>query len=361
MRALYLICCSALLLAVTRLHAQGVSAPCSHPDISVEGAQDFCFTVAQALESAQPQVGILVAGGNPTIGTASAGGLRLGMIPRVNAALNLNVVLIELPDILAESGGSAGQTLHSTIETPAPALSGTISVGVFPGLNFAPTVGGVVSVDLLASASWLPLSAFEVEGFGGETSNLAYGGGVKIGLLRESFMTPGVSLSVMYRGLGEVRYGDVCPGASAGTSVLEDESFQLESEICAGGGDSGELTADLTDWSGRAMIGKRLAGLGLTAGVGYDRFSSDVGFGFRAPENTVAGAANRYWRASDLSLDNDRWSAFVDGSLTVLVATIAAEAGWLQGEDEIEGFPSGSDFDPAKGTFFGSLGVRIAL
>ena len=42
---------------------------------------------------------------------------------------------------------------------------------------------------------------------------------------------------------------------------------------------------------GRAAIGKRLLGLGLTAGIGYDRFSSEVGYGFRAPGGTVASQA----------------------------------------------------------------------
>ncbi|HEV3048732.1 MAG TPA: hypothetical protein VGX50_00385, partial [Longimicrobium sp.] len=40
-------------------------------------ARDECAIVAQAVDAAQPQLGILMAGGNPTLGTASTGGVRL--------------------------------------------------------------------------------------------------------------------------------------------------------------------------------------------------------------------------------------------------------------------------------------------
>ncbi|MBW3630619.1 MAG: hypothetical protein KY464_15155, partial [Gemmatimonadetes bacterium] len=112
--------------------------------------------------------------------------------------------------------------------------------------------------------------------------------------------------------------------------------------------------------STRAAIGKRLLGLGLTAGVGYDRFSSDVRYGFRAPQGTPPTQPNAF-RVSGVELDASRWSAFLDASFTVLVATIGAEAGWLQGADPIEGFPETSEFEPGNGTFFGSVGLRVSL
>jgi hypothetical protein len=108
-------------------------------------------------------------------------------------------------------------------------------------------------------------------------------------------------------------------------------------------------------------VGKRLLALGLAAGIGYDRFSSDVRFGFRAPSGTAPGAANFFASVSDLEVDSDRWSAFVNAGYTALVATVAVEAGWMQGGDAVPGFPAGSDFDPGAGTFFGSLGLRLAL
>ena len=350
---------AAVVLALGATPASGqeseLVAPCARSDVPQQ-AREYCAIVAQALESAQPQVGILIAGGNPTLGSASAGGLRLGTLPGVSAGLSANLVFIRVPNIVADQGAR----IDDAAGIPAPALSGSVSIGVFPGFSALPTVGGIGSVDLLGSAVWLPLSAAGGEGFEDGTADLAYGAGVRVGILRESFVTPGISVSVMHRRMSAIRFGDVCPALSA-TGGTSEDGYTFSSGSCASEGDAGEFRADLEDWSTRAMIGKRLLGLGLAAGVGYDRFSSDVGYGFRAPEGTLPGTANYFARASDLDLANSRWSAFVNGSLTLLVTSVALEAGWLQGGEALEGFPSTSDFEPARGTFFGSVGVRLAL
>jgi hypothetical protein len=347
----------ALALVAGPLAAQsGVGAPCARSDIPA-AARDYCYLVAQAVESGQPQLGILVAGGNPTLGTASTGGLRLGMLPRVSASLKANLVFIRLPKILAQQAGTAASTLNSVTGIPAPALSAAATVGVFPGISLVPTIGGVGSIDLIGSATWLPFSAAKVKGFGDAAASASYGGGVRVGILRESFLTPGASITVMRRHLGTVDYGDVCPGLSATPAGSSSQGYTFASGTCAGSGDAGEFAIDLNDWSTRAAIGKRLLGLGLTAGVGYDRFSSNVGYGFRSPTQPTS----YYARATDLKVDSNRWSGFLDGSFTILVATLAAEAGWMQGNEAISGFPSTSDFHPTKGTYFGSVGVRLAL
>lgn len=333
-----------------------IGAPCTAPGLS-SSAREFCGTVAQAVESAQPQLGILVAGGNPTLGVASTGGLRLGSLPRVSAIAKVNLVLVRLPEILAEQAGGTAQRLNESTGLPAPAVSGTVSVGLFPGVRLAPTLGGIGSVDLLGSATWLPFTAFDLEGFGDGSAQVAYGGGVKVGLLRESFLTPGVAVSVLYRSLGTVSYGDVCPGTER-----DPAGAQLLIGRCIGEGDRGEFSFDLADWSTRAAIGKRLLGVGLTAGIGYDRLSSDIGFGFRDTGNSLGGAGTAFARVRGLQLDNDRWSAFANASITGLFATLALEAGWLQGSEPIPQFPrSASEFDPADGSLFGSLGLRLAF
>lgn len=350
---------AALGLAAGSAAAQGAAVPCA--EFSDPSISSTCYTVAQAVESAQPQLGIVLTGGNPTLGTASTGGIRLGLLPRVSATAKANLVFVRLPDILAESAGGAAQTLNDATGIPVPALSGAASVGVFPGISLAPTVGGVGAVDLLGSATWLPLGTFDVEGFSEDTPDFSYGVGARLGLLRESFTMPGISVSLMYHRLGTVSYGDVCDQPLLGGIVQERNGYTVAAGPCVNGeGDPGEFAVDLGNWSTRAAVSKRLLGLGLTAGVGYDRFSSDAGFGFRTrcPD---AGTSNCYARFSDLEVDNGRWSGFVDGSFSLLVATFAAELGWMQGEDAIAGFPSASDFDPGSGTFFGSLGFRIAL
>jgi hypothetical protein len=352
----------ALGLAAPPLGGQegGIGAPCGDPRIP-QGARETCATVAQAVESAQPQIGILLAGGNPTLGTASTGGIRLGVLPRVSATAKANLVFIRLPAILAENAGSGARRLNEAVGLPAPALSGTLSVGVYPGISLAPTIGGFGGVDLLASATWLPLESLGAEGFGGEVPELTYGFGARLGILRESFTTPGISVSLMRREMGDLAYGNVC----ASPTRLAEESqdgYRIEGGACTGGGgDPGEFRVDLTNWSGRAAISKRLLGWGLTAGVGYDRFGSDAGYGLRTACPPGVGSSC-YVRASELELDNDRWSGFVDVSFTLLLASFGVELGWLQGAEPLPAFRDlRSEFDPRSGTFFGSVGFRLAL
>jgi hypothetical protein len=309
-------------------------------------AQDECAIVAQAVDAAQPQLGILMAGGNPTLGTASTGGVRLGLIPRVSLTGRVNVVAARLPDIRELEGGEADQ-----FRVPAPAVGANLSVGLTQGFSVAPMIGGFGAIDLLGSVSVLPLSL--LEDFGDNA--FSWGAGARVGLIRESFVTPGVSVSLMYRDLGDVSFGQVCEGTETASPLAPTNPNR---RACTADGDFGEIEFGLTNWSGRAAVSKRLLGLGLTAGVGYDKFYTDAAFAFSTP--VVAGAREIY-RFSNVAVDNDRWSAFLDASLTVLVASLVGEVGWMQGADPIQGFPSTSDFDAGEGTWFGSLGVRLSL
>ena len=308
-------------------------------------AADECAVVAQAVDAAQPQLGILMAGGNPILGTASTGGVRLGLIPRVSFTARVNVVAARLPDIREElSGGEEVQEFA----VPAPAVGANVSVGLTQGFSVAPMIGGFGAIDLLGSVSVLPLSL--VEDFGDNA--FSWGAGARVGLIRESFVTPGVSVSLMYRDLGDVQFGEVCSGTEVPTA-------ENRSTCSTSDDDFGEISFGLSNVSARAAVSKRLLGLGLTAGVGYDKFETDADFAFRAPGPPVG--TEQVYRYNDIAVDNDRWSAFLDASFTVLVASLVAEVGWMQGADPIGGFPSTSDFDPGEGTWFGSLGARLSL
>lgn len=337
-----------------------LAAPCGRAEVP-DSARDLCYTVAQAVESAQPQLGILIAGGNPTLGTATMGGLNVPGLPRVNASAQVNVVFARLPDILAETAGGAAQQINEAVGLPAPALSGTIALGLFPGFSLAPTVGGIGSLDVLGTATWLPLKAFEVDGFRENSADIAFGGGVRIGILGESFTLPGISLSGMYRRLEDVSYGNVC-NAPSPTLSEESAGYRFDYGPCLSDGDPGEFSFDLTNWSGRAVVSKSFLGMGLSGGLGYDRFESAVAYGFRTPPDAVPGGGDYFVRATGIDIDNDRWSAFVDGSFSLFLATLAVEAGWLQGDDPITGFDTAvSEFDPGDGTFFGSVGMRLSF
>ncbi len=340
---------------------RGLTGACD--EVAAE-LQTTCRVVAQAMESAQPQVGMLITGGNPTIGTASTGGLRLGVLPRVSATAKANLVFARIPDIREARTTPTDGIAYGDMTIAAPSLSGTVTIGLFPGASLAPTIGGIGSVDLLGTVSWLPLRALGRSEFRSRSADLSWGGGLRLGILRESFTMPGASLSVMYHGLGTVRLGEIC-SVRVPTSTVDGAGYSLEEGQCAEAEDSsdlGELAFDLSAWSTRAAVSKHLLGLGLSAGVGYDRFSSDFAVAVRPPAGPWSLPSSAYARVSDVNLSQGRWSAFVDGSFSILVATVAAEAGWQQGGDGVAGYPyDSSDYDPADGTFFGSVGLRLAL
>lgn len=342
----------ALAAPVASASAQGdindVCAQFSDPNVASR-----CASVAQAVDAAQPQLGILMAGGNPTLGTASTGGVRLGVLPRVSAGLRANIVFARLPDIRDEGSSSGGSFTPEKFSVPAPAVGANVSVGVFPGVSLAPMVGGFGAIDLLGSATILPLSLANVEGL--EKNPVSWGAGARVGLLRESFITPGVSVSVMYRKMGEIQFGDVCESGNIVGPETDAPPY------CTGEGDFGSINFGLSNVSTRAAVSKRLLGFGLTAGVGYDRFNTDADIAFRAPSTLPGDPGRRIYSFRDVQVDNDRWSAFLDGSFTLLVGSIVGEVGWMQGQEPISGFPEASDFDPKEGTFFGSVGVRLSL
>lgn len=329
----------------------------------IERLRDVCFVAAQGVESAQPQVGILVAGGNPTLGTASTGGLRLGVLPRVSATVKANLVRAEIPDLREVRTGPTDGESFGELAIIAPSLSATASVGVFPGLSLAPTIGGIGAIDLLGTASWLPLRALGSDEIAEGSADVSLGGGLRVGLLRESFTMPGASVSVMYHSLGTVAWGEICP-ARVRTSETGGPGWMVQQGQCgpADLGTMGEFRFDLSSLSTRAAVSKHLLGLGLSAGVGYDRFSSDIELAVRAPQGAFPSPTTPYAIVTGVDLAEGRWSAFVDGSFSILIATVAVEAGWLQGGGAGPGVPViDSDFDPGDGTYFGSVGVRVAL
>lgn len=348
--------CCRVLVAPGPALTQGsdLVAPCQRPEVA--SSRDFCIAVAQAVASAQPQLGILIAAGNPTPGTAGSEGLRFLGLPRLSAGVKVNGVLATVPDVIDSDGrsGAVGE-----LEVVAPALSGVVTAQLFPGFTASPILRGIGSLDLIATLTWLPFDAFGADRFV-KGSELSYGVGARLGVLREGFVTPAVSLSVIRRALGDLEAGDVCRDEVA---TISDTGGQFDFQLgaCAGSGDAAEYAFDLVDWSGRAIIGKHLLGLGLAAGVGYDTFRSDLRFGLETDcPSSVPGRC--FARVSGLETETDRWSAFANTSLSATVFTVATEVGWLQGSDPVRGFDEArSQFDAGRGTWFGSVGVRVAL
>jgi len=277
----------------------------------------FCNLVAQGIEAIQPRIGLAAAGGNPIAGTASTLGMRLGRSPRVSVGGRITAVRAGLPPIRV--AGSA-----EDLDFFIPAIAADASLGLFQGFSPAITVGGVLSLDLLASAGFV----FLPDGKGFEDgAPFHWGAGLRLGILRESFTVPGLSVSATYRRVGDVRFDSPASG------------FRLDG---------------IRNLSIRGAIGKRVYGIGLTAGAGYDHYSSDVAFAVAPPQPPPLVVRMD-------GFDNDRFMLFANAAFTVLVITGSLELGWQQGGDVVQGALPAPDFDPEDGAFFASLALRLTI
>jgi hypothetical protein len=286
---------------------------------------EYCYRVAEAIQIVQPRVGIALSGGNPVIGTASTLGMRLGAMPRISIGLRASAAAVEV-------GGIESLSDEEKMTFPVPAVNADVAVGLFSGFGLGPTVGGLGSIDLLGSVGTIPLPSGE--GFDG--SPFSWAAGARLGILRESFTAPGISVSGTYRKVGEIEYGDP-------ELVSEDAYFLMD---------------DLSAWSLRGTISKRLLALGLTAGAGYDRYNSAVQLIVDDPSDVIDGQ----FELSTDELESSRTTFFGNVSLTMMILHLAGEFGWQSGGDpDFDDQPQAQTEYLDKGGIYGSLALRLTF
>lgn len=275
-----------------------------------------CTDVVLGIEALQAGLGLAAAGGSELPGGNSTIGWRFGAVPRVAVSGRLGLTSGHLP---TASGGDEG--------TWTPSFEAALAVGLFNGFRPLPTIGGLFSVDALLTAGTARPSASN--GFEGGVSSFGYG--LRLGLLRESFTMPGVTLAATRRHLGDVTWNGPS-GSTSGNVAL-----------------SGPTATSL-----RATVGKDLLALGLVAGVGWDRVESDGTF----LPGVGAGAAG----AAPLSFERfrtERRLFFGGATLTLLVLQLHGEAGYAAGfEARPTDAPSGG-FDPSAGSLFATISARL--
>ncbi|MFL5383153.1 MAG: hypothetical protein ACJ8GN_11600 [Longimicrobiaceae bacterium] len=280
-----------------------------------------CVAALQALASAAPQVGIVAAGGNPVPGVEGTRGITLGIVPKTSLSLRMTTARVRLQDL---DDPEAQRTVSPF------ALKLSTATQLYGG-----NAAGTGALELLLEGGVL-------SGTGrGERTAAVLGAGARLGLLRETFGTPGVALSAAFRHAGPVRYGQRCDRLP----------------VC-GIGPNGEADFGVDDFSARFTLGKRVGPMGLLGGAGWDRFSTTHGFiayqgsdGFEPTSGTAAA-----------DVHDSRWSAFANWSYGLTIGSVVVEAGWMSGGDPVNGYtPPPGGFDPGKGTFFGSVALRIQL
>jgi hypothetical protein len=290
---------SGLALASSNLAAQ---TGCTVTPSSVGPVADVCQKANDIFRFLVPQVGVAVAAGNPVPGEGGTMGgwgrraFSLRLIG-VDGQLPSNTVPLRLtgPAVASEFGAS-----RSIV--PLPALDAAIGLteGVPLGLT---NVGGV---DVLLGVTALPKAtsgAFSLDPK--DKFGIAISYGARLGLLQESSIIPGVSVSYMRRKLPKVDFGYRSGNDTlsvAGTSVLAN--------------------------SIRVVASKRIPLFGLAVGVGRDEIegSSSV---LATVNEQVNGVTQHASVSTPLLAEKvTRTTAFVNASVNLLVARVVAEFGW---------------------------------
>lgn len=305
---------SMLVLAPSPAVAQtlsDLSAAC----VQAGGEDALCSTSTVASRTLMGQTGLLAGFGSEVAGTATTLGARIGGGPRLSFSAHWGGLTFGLPYL-----GEPAETVERRVFVSA--LHTNVTVGLFDGLRIMPTVGGFLSVDVIGQAAFLFLPA--EEGLTG--SGRTYTAGVRVGIFREGFTVPGVSVSLSRRFPDDIRYGsDTGPASVA-----------IQSGVT----------------SLRATVGKDLFAVEWMAGVGWDDYDGDASLRVWDGLGGYATAAGE--------IDASRRLYFGSASMTFgIVLTLALEAGWADGFEAVPLYSGGHD--PSAGTPFGSLSGRLTL
>ncbi len=286
-------------------------------------AQRVCAAAVDGTRAFHPLMGVLVSGGNPTIGTAAP----LGGLGHASLTLRANAVQVVLPD-LAYNGSASSVPAGDKLWAPAPLVEGAL--GIYGGVG-----NGLLAVDLLGSAQLLPtdqIDNFTVDpdarSIGGVGLGLGYG--AQLGLVRDRGPLPAVSVSIMRRDIPQLTYGDVPAGDRYSYSV------------------------DLHATNLRVVASKHLLFVDMAAGLGWDKYTGDAVIQFRDPVTSLTQPP------VPVALNSSRVLGFLNAGMSLSVLRLTGEVGYQGGKDQNLSSDF-EDFDTTKGKFFAGLGLRVGF
>ncbi|MEO8226269.1 MAG: hypothetical protein ABI637_02510, partial [Gemmatimonadota bacterium] len=219
-------------------------------------------------------------------------------------------------------------TKSRDVLAPAPVLEA--AVGLFRGLP-----GGILAVDALGAAQLVPNEklAKDIRVDSGAPRigplSLGLGFGVRVGLLGEGVVRPGIAASIMRRGIPRVGFGNLAAGDDIAADV------------------------DLHATTLRLVASKRFAVLIVAVGGGWSKYTGTALASFRNPVTSLAENIS-------VDLSQTRTVAFLDAGLDLKVIKVIGEIGRQSGSDQhlITNFQG---YDDTKGTTFYSVGLRFGF
>lgn len=320
-------------VAAAPLAAQGsVNPQCTASQVTA----DACQKAIDVFQYLAPQLGVVVAGGNATLGV----GGTLGGLGKIYISGRANVVSSNIPrvDEVTPSTSGARSDQYPTQSQIAGIPQADVAIGLFRGFPLGVTnVGGI---DLLGSVSYLP--SIDASGVHLSTPNgsFKFGGGVRIGLIQESILFPGLAVTYLHRGLPTV-------------NLASNDN----------GGDSLSIkNINLSTDSYRIVASKTLLFLGIAAGVGQDHYSTSATGNAFVAARTVAGLGTPATSVGPIALSQKltRTTYFVDGTLNLPLFKIIGEIGRTNAVN-VPTYNVFAGSAAGSAQTFGALGVRLGL
>jgi hypothetical protein len=339
-RILFVVAVPALLVAnATTAAAQTRATQCSFTNSTTSASYytaDACEKAIDLFSYMAPQLGTAIAGGSAVMGK----GGTLGGLGHFSIGARVNAVNGSLPQIIEgdarPSTGSPQQDNYRTERQIVPMPVVDAAIGVFKGIPLGVTnVGGV---DLLANVSYMRDFESNSVAVSMKDNGLRFGYGARVGLLQESIVSPGISVSYIKRDLPVVNIaGDV-------------DNYEVNVN---------DLDVQTTAW--RVTASKSLMVFGFMLGAGQDTYkSSAVAMGRATGITTLPGGLTTAESAPvDLKQSLTRNNFFGGVTLNMMMFKLAAEIGQVSGGD-IETYNT-FDTKPNASRLYGSLGLRFGM
>lgn len=296
--------------------------------------QDACQKGVDIFHLLAPQLGASLAGGNAVLGQSGP----LGGLGHFSIGVRANVLQGSIPRSTGVSLSTGGpqRTDFTTDDQILGLPTAEAAIGLFKGLPVGVTnVGGV---DAIVSASFIPdleVDEVTVSTTGG---SMKLGWGARVGVLQETSIVPGVSFTFLRRDLPR-------------TSVFVRTGSDTVSVS--------DIDAKSTAW--RLVAGKRFFVIGLTAGVGQDKYDASANAG-AVLNRTIAGLGTARVAAANAAQAEQnvtRTNYFGDVTIYLPFARLVGEVGRVSGGDFTTPFNSFGGKTGSESYTYYSAGLRI--
>lgn len=296
--------------------------------------QDACQKAIDLFQYLAPQLGTVLAGGNATLG--QGGGL--GGPGHFSLGVRVNALQGSLPQFNGSTTPSvtgAQKTNYPTKSQYLPLPVADFSVGVFGGIPLGLTSVG--SLDAIVSASYLPSFHNSSVDVTVPNGSLKLGFGGRLGILQESLVVPGVSVTYLQRDLPKV---DVT--SNFGGDTLQVNGLQVKTKAY------------------RIVASKSFLMFGLAVGAGRDTYESSASVRASVAPRTVPPTSRQNAGPVALSQSITRTNAFADLSLNLPLFKIVAEIGQASG-GKVSTYNTFANDAADASRMYGSVGLRLGF